>query len=151
MSISRLAVISLLLLAIIPAHAQQSPTRRNYAPGQVWSTALGPTITILAIENRGSHDKIVHIRIDKIPADACGGLHLMTSIDHVAVSEKMLGKNAVDLVQQNAEIPDASLEPYRKWNSQKKHKISEQPLPELIRSAQVSYPAMCGTFPDRTL
>ena len=74
-------LILILLLALPRAMAQSqgdnSTTKTvEYRPGQLWVTTQGITVTVLAIQDMNKVGKVVHVRVDKIPFQSCGDVHL---------------------------------------------------------------------------
>ena len=142
--IRKAAVFSVVLLlsAAPSAGSQHDEGRPNeassraveYKPGQVWKTDLGATVTVLKVEDVHKVGKVVHVRIDNILLQSCGDVHLTTGIDHIALTETMMRKNALDLMKSNVDLPNSYFEAYTKWEKQKKHQILKVPLQEAIRS-----------------
>jgi hypothetical protein len=125
------------LISIAATEQNETQPRSNskatdYRAGQVWEGIAGATVTILLVEDMEKAGKIIHVRVDNIPIRSCGGFHLSTSIDHIALTEKMLRKNPLDLLEENAQIPDSYLEGYREWEKQKKHVLLKQPIQDEI-------------------
>jgi hypothetical protein len=148
-----------LLLSIISAGAQEkaalptnsSPQRVEYKSGQVWRTYLGATITILAVEDLSKVGKVVHIRVDNIPVESCGGVDLTTAIPHIALTEKMMQKSAYALEKDNVDLPDSYLDEYREWESKKKHEVLKEPLQTRIQMASFGSGIMiCNFLPSQT-
>src|ERR1700733_4154287 len=92
----------------------------------------GITGTVLAIEDGHRVGMVVHVRVDKIPFQSCGNVHLTRAIEHLAVTEKMMLKSGLVLSQDNIELPESSIDAYRKWEKQKKHEIAKVPLQKAI-------------------
>src|SRR5437763_10885038 len=83
----------------------------EYKPGQVWDyrTAAGAEesrIVVLDVDARSKKGKLVHIRIENLPVPSCGGIHLTTAIEHLAVPEKLLQKSTTDLLKDGGELPN---------------------------------------------
>src|SRR5215469_12387478 len=106
----------------------------DYKAGQVWTMGRDITVTILAIEDVHKVGKVVHVRIDKISLQSCGNVHLTRTIDQLAVTEKMMLKSGLVLSKDNVDLPESSVEAYRKWEEQKKHQVAKVPLQEAIMS-----------------
>jgi hypothetical protein len=144
-----------LLLSIISAASAQEqaaqptnspPQTVEYKSGQVWRTELGATITILAVDG-----KIVHVRVDNIPVGSCGGVHLTTTIPHIALTEKMMQKSTYGLVKDSVDLPDSYLDEYRNWKSKKKHEMLKVPLRMKIQMVSQSGSGMiCNFLPSQT-
>jgi hypothetical protein len=159
-TISKLSRWALLLLIIPAACAQQKTAQPanaaqqtvQFRPGQVWRTELGATITILAVEEVRKVGKVVHLRVDNIPAGSCGEVHFTTAIPHIALAEKMMQKSTYGLVKDNADLPDSYLDEYREWESKKKHEVLKVPLQMKIRTASLSASAVmiCNFLPSET-
>lgn len=149
-----------LLLSTTPvASAQQDGAQSNgpnsktveYKSGQVWKTDLGATVTILTVEDVRKVGKIVHVRIDNVPVQSCGGSHLTTTIEHMALSEKMMRKSAIDLVKNNIALPDSYFDAYREWEKKKNHKVINVPMQEAILSVEtLPGPMICNILPSQT-
>ena len=104
----------------------------------------GITATILAIEDVRKLGRVIHIRVDEIPWQSCGDIHLTRTIEHVAVTERMLLKSNLVLVKENVDLPQSSIEAYRRWQGEKKHEIAKVPLPVVIQTQGfVSGPGIC--------
>src|SRR5690349_5348306 len=76
----------------VTAQSQPNATKSkstDYKIGQVWTTDGGITATILAIEDVRKVGRVIHIRLDNIPWQSCGQIHLTRTIEHVAVTEKV--------------------------------------------------------------
>jgi hypothetical protein len=119
----------------------------DYKLGQVWTMDQGITVTILAIEDVGKVGKVVHVRVDKIPWQSCGDIHLTRMIDHVAVTKKMMLTSGLVLSKENVDLPQSSIEAVRQWQGQKKREIWKAPLPALIQAqGYVAGPISCDPF-----
>jgi uridine phosphorylase len=144
--ISKITRWVLLLSIISAADAQEKaaqptnsqPQRVEFKPGQVWRTVLGATVTILAVEELRKVGKVVHIRVDNIPVGSCGGVHLSTTIPHIALTEKMMQKGAYALEKDYVDLPDSYLDEYRKWETKKKHEVLKELLKTEIEMASLS-------------
>src|SRR4051794_37357926 len=142
MKANPLSLIGLLLLAAsFGLKGQSRPDgtiqkTMDYKLGQVWTMDQGITVTILAIEDVGKVGKVVHVRVDKIPWQSCGDIHLTRTIEHVAITEKVMLMSGLVLSQENVGLPQSSIESFRKWQGQKqkKREIWKAPLPALIQA-----------------
>jgi hypothetical protein len=152
------ALLGLLLLSTsLPRVTAQSQDEKAnskapiYKAGQVWTMGRDITVTILATEDVHKIGKVVHVRVDKIPLQSCGEVHLTRAIEHLAVTEKMMLKSGLVLSKDNADLPESSVEAYRKWEEQKKHQVAEVPLQEAIFShGEVLGPMICNVVPSET-
>ena len=63
---------------------------------------------------------------------------------HLAFREKMLRGGLVDLVKENADLPDSYFEEYRKWESQQNHLLLKVPIQQVIRNAGLPGPIICN-------
>jgi hypothetical protein len=128
-----------------------NPTTKDYKLGQVWTMNGGITATILAIEDFRKVGRVIHIRVDKIPWQSCGGIHLTRTIEHIAVTEKMLLKSNLVLSKENVDVPQSSIDAYRKWQGEKKHEIAKAPLSAVIQAqGYVPGPGICNVLPNQT-
>ena len=157
MKINSVLLVGALLLAIsLPRIAAQSkadssnPKSVDYKPGQVWMLNQEISVTILAVEDVHRVGKVVHVRVDKIPWQSCGDVHLTRTIEHLAVTEKMMLKSALVLKNGNADLPESSVEAYRKWQTQKKHEIAKVPLQMAILDESSVPPMICNFVPSQT-
>lgn len=129
-----------------PESTIQNPTA--FRLGQVWTMDEGVIVTILAIHKLG---RVVHVRLDNVPWQSCGDFHLNRTIEHIAVTEKMLANSGLALSKENADLPQSSIEAYRKWQGQKKHEIVKAPLPILIQAQGAAPgPIICNFVPSQT-
>lgn len=139
----------------LPAQSQsdgRNPRATDYKLGQVWTMKQGITVTILAIEDVPKVGRVVHVRVDKIPGQSCGDIHLTTTIEHIAVMEKMLVASGLTFSKENVDLQQSSIDAYRKWQGQKqkKREIAKIPLSDLIRMTPQSYGAMiCNVLPSQ--
>jgi hypothetical protein len=154
---SKVAALScVLLLACISVAAAQdqgaasSPKIIGYRSGQVWTTGVGALVTVLAVENFRKIGRLVHVRIDGIPWQDCGDIHLTRAIEHLAVTEKMMRKSDLSLLKENVALPASYLEPYRTWEAQNKHEVVKVPIPKAIFQTTVPGPMICNLLPRRT-
>jgi hypothetical protein len=93
----------------------------------------------------------VHVRVDNVPVQSCGGFNLTTTIEHMALSEKMMRKSMIDLVKNNVDLPDSYFDAYRKWEKQKKRELIKVPIQEAIRSVKtLPGPMICNFLPTQT-
>lgn len=123
----------------------------EYKAGQVWKMPFGPTVTILKVEELPKLGKVVHLRVDKVPDGSCGSVQLTKSIEHLALTEKMVRKSALALVNENTDLPDSYLDAYREWEKQKKHEVLKVPIQEAILSVStLPGPMICNLLPSRT-
>lgn len=157
MKINIVWIAVLLLAASLPRVTAQiqtdssNPKAVDYKPGQVWKMNQGITITILAIEDVHRVGKVVHVRVDKVPLQSCGDIHLTRAIEHLAVTEKMMLKSGLVLSKDNADLPESSIEAYRKWEGQKKHEIAKVPLQKaILGEGYVPGPMICNYVPSQT-
>jgi hypothetical protein len=147
---------ALLLAASSGVTAQNQPDGTNAKPmdyklGQVWTMNGGITATVLAIEDVRKVGRVIHIRVDNIPWQSCGNVHLTRTIEHMAVTEKMMLKSNLVLSKENVDLPQSSIEAYRKWQGEKKHEIAKAPLPAVIQAqGYVPGPGICNVFPSQT-
>jgi hypothetical protein len=140
----------LLLAASVPRVTPQNKTAVDYKAGQVWTMNQGITVTVLAVEDVHRVGKVVHVRVDNIPWQSCGGIHLTRAIEHLAVTEKMMIKSALILSKDNFDLPESSLEAYRKWKGQKKHEVTKVPLQKAILDEGYVPPGICNFVPSQT-
>jgi hypothetical protein len=149
-----------LSLSIVPAAGAQreaSPPGDSdsktieYKPGQVWETGFGPMVTILKVEELPKVGRVVHVRIDDVPVQNCGGFHLMRTIEHMALAEKVMRKGATNLIKDKVDLPDSYFEAYRKWEEQKKREVIKVPIQEAVfRSGEPLGPIICNFVPSQT-
>jgi|SRR5215469_1369512 len=146
-----------LLLATSPQLKAQSqpdgtiPKTIAYRLGQEWTMDQGVTVTILAIENVKKVGRVVHVRIDNIPWQSCGNFHLTRTVEHLALTEKMMLKSGLVFSKENVTLPQSSIEAYRKWQGQKKHEIAKAPLPAVIQAqGYFQSPMICNILPSQT-
>jgi len=151
--------VSALLLSLLPTASPQEKVGQpndpqkivEYKAGQVWKTPFGPTVTILKVEELSKLGKVVHVRVDKVPDGSCGSVQFTKSIEHLALTEKMMRKSALDLVNENTDLPDSYLDAYREWEKQKKHVVLKLPIQEAILSVSTfPGPMICNLLPTRT-
>ena len=156
-AVSKMAVLGcVLLLASVPGATAQSqpdsiPKKVEYKSGQVWTISQGITVTILAVEDVHRVGKVVHVRIDKIPLQSCGDIHLTRTIEHLALTEKMMRKSDPDLLKDYVDLPESSIDAYRKWEEQKKHEIVKVPIQKAILPVGTALgPMICNFVPSQT-
>lgn len=132
--------------------AESANTRAaDYKAGQVWTMARDITVTILAVEDVHKVGKVVHVRVDKIPWQTCGNVRLTRAIEHLAVTEKMMLKSGLVLSKDSVDLPESSVEAYRKWEEQKKHQVARVPLQQAIMNqGDVLGPMICNVVPSET-
>ena len=145
----------LLILASLPGVMAQSQSdgsnpKVDYKPGQVWTMSQGITVMILAIEDVHRGGKVIHVRVDKIPWQSCGNVHLTRAIEHLAVTEKMMHKSSLVLSMDNVDLPESSVEAYRKWEGEKKREIVKVPLQKAIVGGHGPGPMICNFVPSHT-
>jgi hypothetical protein len=151
MQAARVLVVFLVSLVPMAWTQQGSGQPIEYKAGQVWETDLHTLATILKVEDIPKVGPVIHVRVDKIPVQSCGGLHLTTTIDHIALTEKMMRESATDLVQEIVDIPDSYFESYKRWQKHKKHQILKKPLSGVIESVSSQPgPMICNWLPSRT-
>jgi len=151
----RIAILSLILvLASFPKTIAQTqkdnskPKAVEYRPGQLWVTDRGITVTILAVEDVHKVGKVVHVRVDKVPSGTCGDVHLTRAIEHLAITEKMMLKSDLVLSKDSVDLPESSIEAYRKWEGEKKQEVAKVPLQKAILGG--GQWAICNLVPSRT-
>jgi hypothetical protein len=143
-----------LILGCLPAATAQNqpndskPKTAEYKSGQVWTVGQGITVTVLAVEDLHKIGKVIHVRVDKIPLQTCGDLHLTRTIEHLALTEKMMRKSRLDLLQDSVDLPESSVDAYRKWEEQKKHDVAKVTIQEAI--PPVPGPMICNFAPSQT-
>lgn len=144
MEIKRLLAAGIVLLSLSPqSPAQEAATAVSpeYKSGQVWKYnapwAEGSTVIVLKVDTRGSKDTVVHIRIEKVPAQSCGGFHVTTTIEHLAIQEKALRRSTTQLITEHIELPDSYFDAYREWEHARRKEIIKRPLRELSLSPAV--------------
>jgi hypothetical protein len=156
--LSKVAFLSLVLsLAGVPGAMAQSQQDNsdaktaNYRPGQVWATVQGVTITILALEDVRKVGRVVHVRVDKIPVQSCGDIHLTRAIDHLAITENVLRKSGLALSMDNVDLPESSIDAYRKWEEKKKHEVIKVPIQKaILTEGNLPGPMICNFVPSQT-
>lgn len=148
-------VLILLCCASISVTAQNSHSNAGkaamveYAPGQVWQTSSGATVTILLIEDVRKR-KIVHVRIDNVPGESCGSIHLTTQLNHVAFPEKLMRKSDLVLLKEDTEVPDSYLESYRQWARTKHREIADLTVEvEIERLSHTQGLIICNFLPTQ--
>lgn len=159
---------ALLLAACLPRVTAQSPTESSkpelvqYKPGQVWTMEQGIvgrlwgidqdiTVTVLAIEDVHRVGRVIHVRVDKIPWQACGDIHLTRAIEHLAITEKMMRKSGLVLSNDNVVLPESSIEASRKWEVGKTHEVAKMPLQKAIwGQGATAGPMICNVVPSQT-
>ena len=151
--VSRVAVF--LLAVSLPTVSAQTTTEGlksvEYKMGQVWTTNQNITITILAVEDVHRVGRVIHVRIDKIPDQSCGDIHLTREIEHIALTEKMMRKSELVFSKDNTDLPESSIEAYRKWEEQKKHRILKVPIQKaILTEGDAMGPMICNFVPSQT-
>lgn len=131
-----------------------SPNNMNYKVGQVWTMAPLDhviTVTILGTDDVHRVGKVVHVRVDQIPWQSCGDVHLTRAIEHLAISEPMMRKSGLTLSKDNVSLPDSSIQAYRQWKEQKKHEVIKVPLQKaLSQDSHELGPMICNFVPSQT-
>ena len=138
-------------LATAQAPAAQ-PALSQYKAGQSWryATGNGPTITVLKVEDLPKIGRVIHVRVDDILVPGCAGIHLTNSIDHIALTEKMMRKSVSDLLREKANLPDSYFEGYREWQKQKKPQIvKDMTIADVVRRNS-DLPLICNFLPAKT-
>ncbi|MFZ0279464.1 MAG: hypothetical protein WA254_13900 [Candidatus Sulfotelmatobacter sp.] len=157
----RLSLVVLgLSLSIVPGAGAQrdatssggsNPKTIEYKSGQVWKTGFGPIVTILKIEELPKVGRVVHVRVDNVPVQNCGGFQLTRTIEHMALAEKVMTKGVTKLIKDNVDLPDSYFEAYRKWEKQKKREVVKVPIQEaVLRSSAPLGPIICNFLPSQT-
>jgi len=155
-NVVRLMGVTLLLASLSRVTAQTQSNGSDlqsvdYKPGQVWTMNPGIIVTILAVEDVHGSGKVVHVRVDKIPWQSCGDVHLTRAIEHLAVTQKMMLKGGRVLSKDNIELPASSIDAYRKWQGQKKHEITKVPLQKaILGEGSPLGPMICNFVPSQT-
>jgi hypothetical protein len=142
-SITLLFVGLALVFNAVPGCAQvrsASTTAPEYKAGQVWKYKTAASVDdsvliILKVETGGKKDNLVHIRIDGMPLPSCGGFHLTTSIEHLAVTEKALRKTTTQLLKESVALPDNYFIAYNEWRSNRHREVIQRPLSEVVLPA----------------
>jgi hypothetical protein len=153
-SIVTLSVIVAVAFAYAIA-AEQGPATQTapleYKTGQSWrQTGDGPTITILKVDDLPKIGRVVHVRVDNISVPACAGIHLTKTIDHIALTEKMMRKSVTNLLRENTDLPDSYFEGYRKWQKQTKPQIvKDMTISDIVRR-NFDLPLICNFLPSKT-
>jgi hypothetical protein len=154
---NKMAPLVVLLLASLQTGMAQSKTGNSnlhaveYRAGQLWTTGQGITVTVLAIEDVHGVGKVVHVRIDRIPYQSCGEIHLTRAIEHIALTEKMMRKSELVLSKDNIDPPESSIDAYRKWEDQKKHQILKVPIQKaILTGGDAMGPMICNFVPSQT-
>lgn len=93
-------------------------TESKYKVGQVWSYKTRPgeeksTFVVVRVESHPKTGNIVHIALRGLKLKRPGG-GLIEAANHLPFSEAAIGKSAVKLVKEKAELPDYA-EGYRLW------------------------------------
>jgi hypothetical protein len=136
---SRVLTSFLLVLCMSQAGAQQSPaplTVPDYKAGQVWTYKTAPgaedsRIVILRLEPAGKKGRIIHVRVENLPLPSCGGFHLTTAIEHLAISEEALRHSTIQLENVRAELPDSYFDAYSRWAKDRHKEVTNKPIAEL--------------------
>jgi len=142
-------IVAVIAAAMVAASAQAPPgkDRLDYKAGQVWLSENGETITVLKVEDVRRVGRVIHIRVDNVPVPACRGIHLTRSIDHIALTEKMMRKSSAALIEETIELPDTYLDAYRAWQKRKNPIIlKDQTVADEIRRT-FEMPLICNFLP----
>ena len=147
------AVVAIAAFSVLAA-AQGSADKNapiDYKAGQVWRYAGGDvTITVLKVDDLPKIGRVIHVRIDNVPVQACAGIHLTRTIEHIALTEKMMRKSSGDLAKDNAELPDSYLDGYRQWQEHKKPEVlKSQTVADVIRRTN-DLPLIRNFLPAKT-
>jgi hypothetical protein len=94
--------------------------------------------------------RVIHGRVENIPVPGCAGIHLTNSIDHIALTEKMMRKSTNDLLRENTDLPDAYFEGYREWQKQKKPQIGREMTIADVPRRNADLPLICNLLPAKT-
>jgi hypothetical protein len=154
-SIKSLTVMMTVALASSLTAAQGAAARPapvEYKAGQSWRYANGngPIITVLKAEDLPKIGRVIHVRVDNIPVPGCAGIHLTTSIEHIAVTEKIMRKSVHDLLREDTDLPDSYFDGYRDWQKQKKPPImKDKTISEVVRM-KADVPLICNFLPGKT-
>ena len=147
---------AVVVFALIPVSGfgQDSAEKRDqieYKRGQVWQFVGGEaTITVLKVDDQSKFGRVIHVRVDNVPVPACAGLHLTRTIEHVALTEKMMRMSSVRLVRENADLPDSYFEGYRLWQKRKKPEVlKNETMTDVIRR-NADVPLICNFLPAKT-
>src|SRR5258708_888931 len=148
------AVVTVTLASCLIAaqSAPPQPVPVEYKTWQSWRNANsnGPIITVLKVEDLPKIGRVIHVRVDDIPVPGCAGIHLTNSIDHIAVTEKMMRKSVHDLLRLDTDLPDSYFEGYREWQKQKKPQImKDKTISDVIRM-KADAPLICNFLPSKT-
>jgi hypothetical protein len=89
----------------------------KYEPGQVWSYKTRPgeessRLTILEVETHAKAGTLVHVRVSDVKIKKADGI--LDVIEHLPCAEEALDQSDVELVAEDAELPDFS-EGYKLW------------------------------------
>jgi hypothetical protein len=108
-------------------------------------------VLILEVELKGD---LVHIRVNDVPVP-CGKLHVTTSIEHLAMGEKLLRQSTTKLAFDNVTIPNAYFDALRLWK-QNHGKTYDHPLAKvsvdrsvgdhICSAAKASKPSQYGEY-----
>jgi hypothetical protein len=110
----------------------------------------GATITVLKVEDLPKIGRVIHVRADNIPVPGCAGIHLTNSINHIAVTDKMMGKSVNDLLREKADLPDSYFEGYREWPKLKRPQIvKDMTIADVVRR-NADLPLICNFLPAKT-
>jgi hypothetical protein len=149
--IRNLVAVAIPILLVLAAGAQNKAAQVEYKSGQVWQLSGGDeTVTVLKVDDLPKIGRIVHVRVDKVPAPGCRGIHLTTSIDHIALTEKMMRKSPVTLLEAKTDLPDSYFDAYREWRKLKKPYVrKDRTVWDVIRTT-LQMGAICNFLPAET-
>jgi hypothetical protein len=154
-SIQILSVALILGFAASLAAAQVpagQPALAQYNAGQSWRYASsdGSTITVLKVEDLPKVGRVIHVRVDNIAVPGCAGVRLTHSIDHIALTEKMMRKSVNDLLRENTDLPESYFDGYREWQKQKKPQIVKDMTIADVVKRNGDLPLICNFLPAKT-
>jgi hypothetical protein len=139
-----------MIAAAVSTASAQAPggkDKPDYKAGQVWLLVGGGTITVLKVDEVHRIGRVIHIRVDNVPVPACQGIHLTRTIDHIALTEKMMRKSSSALIEETTELPDENFDAYRAWQKQKNPIIlKDQTVADEIRRS-LGMPLICNFLP----
>ena len=128
-----------------------TPARFSTNPVRFGNLIKVLTSLILLLEIGRNGGKVLHVRIDKVSVQNCGAFHLDDDHEHMALSEKMMRKSAINLAKNNVDLSDAYFAAYRKWEKQKRHGSTKVPLQEgTLSVSNLPVPMICDFRPSQT-
>jgi hypothetical protein len=152
-----MAVLGVLLLASVSMARAQSRADYSgtgsveYRSGQLWTTAQGIGVSVLAVEDVQRVGKVVDVRVGNIPYQSSGDIHLTRAIEHIALTGKMMRKSELVSSKENIVLPESSIDAHRKWEEQKKHQIFKVPIQKaILTEGNVMGPMICNFVPSQT-